>query len=67
MPCHRPAEIENWVRVNCPKTMTLVLTNHDCDTYLAEMIEAGVSGYLDARKTGERLIDAIQRVAHGET
>lgn len=37
MPGPRPAEIERWVRTNYPDIVTLVLTAHDRDIYLAEM------------------------------
>src|SRR3989337_475214 len=35
MPHLSPAELEQWVRTNYPKTTTLVLTAHDRDAYLA--------------------------------
>jgi DNA-binding NarL/FixJ family response regulator len=41
MPGPRPSEIEAWVRTHYPETITLVLTAHDRDAYLADMIEAG--------------------------
>ena len=46
MPGPPPAEIEKWVRSHCPETTTLVLTAHDRSAYLAEMMEAGVAGFL---------------------
>ena len=66
MPGPRPAEVERWVRANCPHTETLVLTAHDRRSYLAEMIDAGVVGYLHKSTTSaERLIEAIRRAANG--
>jgi len=65
MPGPRPAEIEKSVRTHCPETMTLILTAHDRDAYLAEMMEAGVSGYLTKDEPSQRLIDAIRRAAQG--
>jgi NarL family two-component system response regulator LiaR len=66
MPGPRPAEVERWVRANCPHTETLVLTAHDRRSYLAEMIDAGAVGYLHKSTTSaERLIDAIRRAAKG--
>jgi len=67
MPGPRPWEIEKQVRTRFPDTMTLILTAHDRDRYLSEMIDAGVSGYLDKKEAGERLIEAIRRAALGET
>lgn len=66
MPGPRPAEIERWVRENFPETVTLVLTAHDRDRYLANMLEAGAAGYMDKNITAETLIDAIRRAVKGE-
>jgi len=66
MPGLRSTEIEKWVRAHCPKTVTLILTAYDRDAYLAEMIDAGASGYLTTNESPDRLIDAIRRAAHGE-
>jgi NarL family two-component system response regulator LiaR len=66
MPGLRPYEVERWVRVNYPDTVTLVLTAHDRDYYLAKMIEAGVAGYLVKDEPPARLVQAIRRAAHGE-
>jgi DNA-binding NarL/FixJ family response regulator len=66
MPGPRPAELEKWVRENYPETVTLVLTSHDRDHYLASMLEAGASGYMDKSITAERLINAIRRAVNGD-
>lgn len=66
MPGPRPAEIEKWVRQNYPKIVTLVLTAHDRDSYLAAMMDAGAAGYLSKEESEERLIGAIRRAVHGE-
>ncbi|MBX3037235.1 MAG: response regulator transcription factor [Anaerolineales bacterium] len=66
MPETRPAEIEKWVRQNYPETVTLVLTSHDRDHYLAQMMDAGAVGYLDKKIESNQLIDAIRRAVHGE-
>jgi DNA-binding NarL/FixJ family response regulator len=66
MPGTSPAELERWVRKHCPETVTLVLTAHDRDFYLAEMIDAGVAGYLSKGERAENLIAAIRRAAAGE-
>jgi DNA-binding NarL/FixJ family response regulator len=66
MPGMRAVEVEAWVRENCPQVVTLVLTAHDRDFYLSEMIEAGVAGYLNKSQRGEQLIEAIHRAAAGE-
>lgn len=61
-----PAELEKWVRINYPQTITLVLTGHDRDVYLSNMMEAGVAGYLDKKLRASQLISAIRRAACGE-
>lgn len=60
------AQLENWVRENYPDTITLVLTAHDRDAYLAKMMDAGAAGYMSKGESAERLIGAIRRAARGE-
>jgi len=67
MPGTSPFEIEKWVRENYPETITLVLTAHDRDIYLAGMMDAGIAGYLSKTERGENLIAAIRRAASGES
>jgi len=66
MPKLSPTELEKWVRENYPETITLVLTAHDRDAYLAGMMEAGAMGYLDKKLRAGDLISAIRRAARGE-
>jgi two-component system, NarL family, response regulator LiaR len=66
MPELSPAELEKWVRENYPDTITLVLTAHDRDAYLADMMEAGAAGYMSKGESAEALIGAIRRAANGE-
>ena len=65
MPGPCPHEIEKWVRDNYPEVVTLVLTSHDRDAYLASMMDAGVAGYLSKDESATHLIDAIRRAAEG--
>ena len=66
MPNLDPVEMEKWVRENYPKTLTLVLTAHDKDAYLSNMMEAGATGYLDKKLQAGQLISSIRRAARGE-
>ncbi len=66
MPGLSPTELEKWVRENHPETITLVLTAHDRDAYLAGMMEAGAAGYIAKGESAEGLIGAIRRAAEGE-
>lgn len=66
MPNLEPVEMERWVRENHPETLTLVLTAHDKDAYLVNMMEAGAAGYLDKKLRAGHLISAIRKAARGE-
>lgn len=66
MPDLAPAKLEMWVRENYPETITLILTQHDRNTYLAKMMDAGVAGYLSKEASAKQLIGAIRRAARGE-
>ena len=66
MPNHKPAEFERWVRENYPEIVTLVLTAHDRDAYLAGMMDAGAVGYLDKKMRANDMLAAIRRAARGE-
>ncbi|MEO7841804.1 MAG: response regulator transcription factor [Anaerolineales bacterium] len=67
MPGTSPFEVEKWVRESYPETITLVLTAHDRDVYLAGMMDAGIAGYLSKTERVENLIAAIRRAASGES
>lgn len=67
MPGFSATAFEKWARENYPETITLVLTAHDRDAYLAGMIDAGAVGYLDKEVREEQLIGAIRRAASGES
>jgi len=66
MPGFSPFAFEKWVRENYPDTVTLVLTSHDRDAYLANMLDLGVAGYLNKGISSDRLMNAIRRAAYGE-
>ena len=67
MPGFSPSAFEKVARQKYPETITLVLTAHDCDAYLANMMDAGAVGYLDKEARAEQLIEAIRRAASGES
>lgn len=66
MPGMPAREVEKWAREHYPEIVTIILTAHDRDYYLAEMMEAGVAAYLDKNSRGEQLIDSIRRAVSGE-
>jgi DNA-binding NarL/FixJ family response regulator len=59
-------QVEKWVRQHYPRVVTLILTAHDRDFYLAGMMAAGASGYLSKSERAEKLIEAIRRAVRGE-
>ncbi len=67
MPDLSPTQLEKWVRENYPETITLVLTAHDRDAYLAGMMEAGAKGYMHEDVRAEQLVSAIRRAVSGES
>lgn len=66
MPGSSAYQTEKWIRENFPKTVTLVLTAHDRDYYLANLQEAGASGYFTKDTRTESLAQAIRRAVEGE-
>lgn len=66
MPGPRAWEVEAWIRHNYPDIIGLVLSAHNRDEYLAEMMEAGAVGYLDKQIPSPQLVQAIRRAARGE-
>jgi len=66
MPGTPSYQVEKWVRQHYPQVVTLILTAHDRDFYLASMMEAGAAGYLSKSDRAEKLIAAIRRAVQGE-
>ena len=66
MPGMSAAELEKWVRTHYPSTITLVLTAHDRDAYLAYMMDAGAAGFIEKNVQDSQLILAIHRAVKGE-
>lgn len=66
MPGPSAAEIALWVQRYHPETAVLVLTAHDRDYYLAQMLDAGAAGYLDKGARAQQLIRAIRAAAAGQ-
>lgn len=67
MPGISAAELERWMRAHYPAIVTLTLSGHNRDFYLAEMMSAGVSGCLSKTERGEKLLEAIRKAARGES
>jgi two-component system response regulator NreC len=50
----------------CPKTKSILLTQHDEDQYVSEALSAGVKGYVLKSQVASDLIQAIQQVLRGQ-
>ncbi|MGC9400040.1 MAG: LuxR C-terminal-related transcriptional regulator [Anaerolineae bacterium] len=66
MPGPRPSEIAAEVRRISPETKTLILTAHERDAFLAELVDTNAVGFLNKEKKSSHLIQAIRRAARGE-
>ncbi|HQE92136.1 MAG TPA: response regulator transcription factor [Anaerolineae bacterium] len=66
MPGPRAWEVEAWIRQQYPDIVGLVLSAHNRDAYLVEMMDAGVVGYLDKQLPAPQLVQAIRRARQGE-
>jgi two-component system response regulator NreC len=51
---------------SCPKTKSILLTQHEEEQYIHEALEAGVKGYVLKNQVASDLIHAIQQVCRGE-
>ncbi|MDX9955569.1 MAG: hypothetical protein RBT75_15830 [Anaerolineae bacterium] len=50
-----------------PATLVLIFSSHDCEAYLTQAIEAGVTaGRLSKEEIPQRFIEAIRGVVQGE-
>jgi two-component system, NarL family, response regulator NreC len=49
----------------CPKTKTILLTQHDEEQYIHEALQAGIRGYVLKSQVAKELVHAIQQVSRG--
>lgn len=65
MPELNGAQVARRVRRALPAVRVLALTVHDDRAYLAQLLKAGVSGYVLKRAAAQELLQAIRTVAEG--
>lgn len=65
MPQLNGAQVTRRVRQNWPAVRVIALTVHDDRDYLAQLLNAGVSGYVVKRAASSELIRAIHTVMDG--
>lgn len=51
---------------SCPKTKSVLLTQHDEDQYVSEALDAGVKGYVLKSQVANDLVLAIRQVLRGD-
>ncbi len=59
-------EATRQIKQEHPQVKVLILTMHETDQYLSEMLEAGASGYVVKTTTSRELISAIRTVYQGD-
>jgi DNA-binding NarL/FixJ family response regulator len=65
MPDLNGIQVTERLKRTCQKTVVLVLTAHDDNGYLRQLLEVGASGYVLKKAAAEELINAIRVVAAG--
>ncbi len=66
MPVMDGLEATRRIQQSCPEVKVLVLTVHDNEEYLFQVLEAGGSGYVVKKSADTELISAIRAVHRGE-
>ena len=65
MPGLNGIQVTERLRRTCQKVTVLVLTAHDDNGYLRQLLEVGASGYVLKKAAADELINAIRVVAAG--
>ena len=65
MPQLSGLEATTLLKRSAPDLKVLVLTVHDDESYLQQLVEAGASGYVLKRSAGNELVGALRTVAAG--
>jgi len=66
MPSLNGLEATKQIRRDDPNAHVLVLTMYESDEYVAQMLEAGATGYVLKKVAGSQLVYAIRAVYQGE-
>jgi DNA-binding NarL/FixJ family response regulator len=66
MPLLNGLEATRQIKTYCPQVYVLILSMHDNEEYVREVLAAGASGYLLKQAATDELVSAIQAVARGE-
>lgn len=66
MPLLNGIEATRQIRRDCPDVSVLILTVHESEEYVAQLLAAGADGYIIKRAAGDELVSAIRAVNQGE-
>ena len=66
MPLLNGLEATRQIKVQCPDVKVLILSMHDNEEYIRQVLEAGAMGYILKDAAARELISAIQSVYRGE-
>jgi two-component system response regulator NreC len=66
MPLLNGIEATRQIRRDSPDVAVLILTVHESEDYVAQLLAAGANGYIIKRAAGDELISAIHAVDQGE-
>ena len=67
MPKANGIEVASRLKAGCPEVRILALTIHDDQNYMMNMIQSGAAGYLLKDVEPAMMVQAIRRVAAGES
>lgn len=66
MPRLNGLEATAQIKKNCPQVKVLVLTMHENEEYIRQVLACGAMGYILKDAAAKDLLDAIRSVHHGE-
>lgn len=66
MPRMTGIEATPQIRRVCPNTRVLILTMHEEESYVFQLLRAGASGYVLKRAAAQDLVEAVRATAKGE-
>jgi len=66
MPTMNGLQAAKTIKSNSPNTKILLLTVHESDEYLAEMLNIGLAGYIVKTASGREVVSAIRAVNKGD-
>lgn len=67
MPRLNGLDATRQIAIECPRCRVLVLTAHEEEQYIIQLLQAGAVGYLPKTVSLDELLEAIRAVARGES